>query len=57
MRDLSSEITQQKAWPEGTIPDTAHADQVLVPVGNNGYAVYQVGSNGTAKLKTVLIAR
>jgi hypothetical protein len=30
---------------------------VLVPVGNNGMAVYQVGNNGTEKLKTVLIAR
>ena len=29
----------------------------LVPVGNNGLAVYKLAANGTAKLKTVLIAR
>ncbi len=57
LRNLSDEITQQKAWPTGTIPDTAHADRVLVPVGKGGYAVYQVLKNKTARLWTVLIAK
>lgn len=56
LRDLSKGITKN-GFPEGSIPDPAHADRVLVPVGNNGYAVYQVGENGTAKLKTVLVRR
>jgi RHS repeat-associated protein len=55
LRDLSQSITQN-GFPAGTLPDTVYADRVLVPVGNNGMAVYQVGANGTAKLKTVLIA-
>ena len=55
LRDLSKAITQN-GFPAGTLPDTAYADRVLVPIGNNGMAVYQVGANGTAKLKTVLVA-
>jgi RHS repeat-associated protein len=55
LRALSQSITQN-GFPAGTLADTAYADRVLVPVGNNGMAVYQVGANGTAKLKTVLIA-
>jgi hypothetical protein len=55
LRDLSKSITQN-GFPVGTLPDTAYADRVLVPIGNNGLAVYQVGANGTAILKTVLIA-
>ena len=57
LRSLSAQISQQKAWPAGSILDTVHADRVLVPIGDNGLAVYQVLSNGTARLKTVLIAR
>lgn len=57
LRDLSQQITKAKAFPAGTIADTAHVDRVLVPFGEGGYAVYQVGANGTAKLKTVLEAR
>ena len=56
LKDLSNQIGK-KGWPEGSIIDPAHADRVLVPVGNNGMAAYQVGSNGTAKLKTILIAK
>jgi len=55
IRKLSQEI-KQNGWPEGTIPDT-NPDRVLVPIGNGGYAVYQVLKNGTARLWTVLIAR
>jgi len=39
----------------GTILDTAHADRVLAPAGNNGVVVYQVAKNGATKMKTVLI--
>jgi RHS repeat-associated protein len=56
LRALSQSITQN-GFPTGTLADTAYADRVLVPVGNNGMAVYQVGANGTAKLKTILIAK
>jgi hypothetical protein len=55
LRNLSKSITQN-GFPAGTLLDTANADRVLVPIGNNGMAVYQVGANGTAKLKTVLTA-
>ena len=43
-------------FPANAIADTAYVDRVLVPIGDNGVAVYQVAKNGTAKLKTVLIA-
>jgi hypothetical protein len=43
-------------FPEGTIPDT-NPGRVLVPFGENGYAVYKIANNGNAVLKTVLIAR
>lgn len=56
LRELSRQITAS-GFPAGTTRDTAHADRVLVPFGNAGYAVYQVAKNATAKLKTVLIAR
>ncbi|MFO0553355.1 MAG: RHS repeat-associated core domain-containing protein [Polyangiaceae bacterium] len=56
LRELSTSITTTGQFPAGAIRDTAHLDRVLVPVGNNGMAVYQVGANGTAKLKTVLNA-
>jgi hypothetical protein len=56
LRDLSTKITKAGEFPAGAIRDSARADRVLVPVGNDGMAVYQVGANGTAKLKTVLNA-
>jgi RHS repeat-associated protein len=57
LRNLTREITPKKGFPEGSILDTARSDRVLVPVGKGGYAVYQVLKNGTARLKTVLIAK
>jgi RHS repeat-associated protein len=56
LKNLTNDISKN-GFPRGTIPDTAHADRVLVPVGSNGLAVYQVGKNGTAKLKTTLNRR
>ncbi|MBL8279602.1 MAG: RHS repeat protein [Pelomonas sp.] len=53
LRELSETIGKT-GFPAGSIADTAHADRVLVPIGNAGMAVYQVAKNGTAKLKTVL---
>jgi len=57
LRALSKEITESGTFPAGTLVDTARASRFLVPVGNNGLAVYQLARNGTAKLKTLLIAR
>jgi RHS repeat-associated protein len=57
LRDLSSQITNAGRFPLGALRDSARADRILVPVGKGGYAVYQVAPNGTARLKTVLIAR
>lgn len=54
LKQLSDSITKN-GFPDGTIKDTIRDDRVLVPVGEGGYAVYQIGNNGTAKLKTVLI--
>jgi hypothetical protein len=56
LRNLSEKITKE-GFPSNAILDTAHSDRVLVPIGNNGMAVYQVAKNGTAKLKTILIAK
>jgi hypothetical protein len=56
LRALSKEITAN-GLPAGTIRDSAHADRVLVPLKDGAYAVYQIAKNGTAKLKTVLIAK
>lgn len=53
---LSRQITSQ-GFPSGSFVDPSHKDRVLVPVGKGGLASYQVGSNGTAKLKTVLIKK
>ncbi|SMX26045.1 tRNA nuclease WapA precursor [Pelagimonas phthalicica] len=50
-------VRTNKAWPRGTLPDTAKANQVLVPAGNNGLIVFRVGSNGTARFVTTLIRR
>lgn len=57
LRRLTEEITRSGTFPDGTLVDTARAGRFLVPVGNNGMAVYQLARNGTAKLKTVLIGR
>jgi len=54
LKELGKQI-EKNGWPKGTIPDTANADRVLVPAGNNGMVVYQMAKNGTAKIKTVLI--
>lgn len=56
LKNLSKDI-KKNGFPQGSILDTANVDRVLVPVGNNGYAVYQVAKNGTAKLNTTLIKR
>ena len=56
LKNLSKDITRS-GWPRGTIPDTRSADRVLVPVGNRGLAVYRVGKNGTARIRTVLNVR
>ena len=55
IRSLSASIGKN-GFPKGSILDTAHADRVLVPIGEAGMAVYQVAKNATAKLKTVLNA-
>jgi hypothetical protein len=54
LKALSSQIGSG-GFPSGSFVDPSYSDRVLVPVGNGGLASYQVGSNGTAKLKTVLI--
>jgi len=56
LKGLSKNISKD-GFPSNAILDTAHPDRVLVPAGNNGMVVYQVAKNGTAKLKTVLIAK
>jgi hypothetical protein len=48
---------ESNGFPAGTIADTARADRVLVPIGDNGYAVYQIGKNGNAVFKTILTAK
>jgi hypothetical protein len=53
LKKLSDDIGK-KGFPQGTILDSPRTDRVLVPVGNNGYAVYQIQNNGNAVLKTVL---
>ncbi len=56
VRQLGESI-ESDGFPEGTIPDTAREDRVLVPFGDNGYAVYQIAKNGNAVFKTILTAR
>jgi hypothetical protein len=56
VRQLGDSI-EANGFPEGTIPDTARSDRVLVPFGENGYAVYQIANNGNAVFKTILTAR
>lgn len=50
-------ISKHKAFPSGSIKDPSYLDRVLVPVGDNGMEAYQIGKNGTAKLKTILVAK
>jgi len=57
LRGLTKQITKTGTFPTGTLVDSAQAGRFLVPIGKNGMAVYQLSKNGTAKLKTVLIAR
>src|SRR5690606_9240883 len=57
LRNLTAQITRTGTFPSGTLVDTARPGRFLVPIGNNGMAVYQLGSNGTTKLKTVLISK
>ena len=57
LRQLTKQLTKNGNFPAGTLADTAHSDRVLVPVGDGGFAVYQLAKNGTAKLKTILIAK
>ena len=56
VRELGESIGAD-GFPEGTIPDTVRSDLVLVPFGENGYAVYQIAKNGNAVFKTILTAR
>jgi hypothetical protein len=53
LQELVSSI-EKNGLPEGTIPDTTRPDSVLVPVGNDGLAVFRVKKNGTAELRTTL---
>jgi type I site-specific restriction endonuclease len=55
LKELTKKISKN-GFPKGTIKDT-RPNRVLVPIGNNGYAVYQIGKNGTAKLNTTLIRK
>ena len=54
---LTDSINKAGTFPAGTLVDTARAGRFLVPIGNNGLAVYHLRKGGTAALKTVLIAR
>lgn len=56
VRELGESVGTD-GFPEGTIPDTARSDRVLVPFGENGYAVYQIAWNGNAVFKTILTTR
>lgn len=57
IKETSDWITKNKDFPVGSIKDPSYSDRVLVPIGNNGMAAYQIGKNGSAKLKTVLNAK
>ncbi len=52
LKNLSKSITKD-GFPPGTKPDPLRADSVLVPIGE-GFASYEVKSNGTAILRTVI---
>lgn len=53
LRNLGNDIGSN-GWPTGTIVDSAYADRVLVPLGDNLRAVYRVNDKGRAQLRTVL---
>ncbi len=55
LKTLSKSI-QRSGFPSGTIADT-RPNRWLVPIGDGGLAVYQLRSNGTAVLRTVLEVR
>lgn len=57
LRALGRQITESGTFLAGTLVDSTQAGRFLVSVGDNGLAVYQLARNGTAKLKTILIAR
>jgi RHS repeat-associated protein len=54
LEELTKWITRNKTFPDGTLPDPKRADSVLVPF-ENGFAVYEIAKNGTAKLMTVIL--
>lgn len=54
--DALKKQIKKSGFPEGTLRDT-HENSWLVPVGNNGLAVYRLLKNGSAQLRTILIAR
>jgi len=56
VRELGVSI-KSDGFPRGTIPDTSRSDRVLVPLGKNGYGVYQILPNGNAVFKTILTQR
>lgn len=56
LKNLTSNISKN-GFPSGSILDPSYVDRVLVSIGNGGVASYQVAKNGTASLKTVLIAK
>ncbi len=56
LKALTKSISKNKSFPIGSFKDPSYLDRVLVPVGANGLAAYQVAKNGTAAIKTVLIA-
>lgn len=56
LKNLTSSISKN-GFPSGSILDPSYADRVLVPIGNGGLVSYQVAKNGTASIKTVLIAK
>ena len=56
LKRLISSI-KKDGFPKGTMPDTTRPDSVLVPVGNDGLAVFRVKKNGTAELRTTLIRK
>ena len=53
LRALSKNILK-KGFPKGSFIDPTRSDRVRVPFGKGATDVFQVGKNGTAKLKTVL---
>lgn len=55
VRDLGRSM-KENGIPEGTLQDTSHSDGILVPIGENGYAVYRL-NDGVAKFKTILEKR